>query len=62
MTKEEVLKAMQEYVLHLKDISARAKLIAEELSKLNPEDQKWYEDNYRKWLIAQALTAQALTK
>lgn len=56
MTKEEVLKAMQEYILHLKDISAKAKLISEALSKLSPEEQKWYEENYRKWLIAQGLT------
>jgi len=50
MNRDELLKAMQNHILQLKAMSDRGKIIREELLKLNETDQKWFEENFRKWL------------
>ena len=50
MNRDELLKAMQNHILQLKAMSDRGKIIREELLKLNEADQKWFEENFRKWL------------
>lgn len=51
MTKEQTLKLMQDHILQLKALSDKAKLIRAELLKLSPEDSKWYEKEFSKWLM-----------
>ena len=50
MSREEILKLMQNYVLQLKAMSERGLIIKEELLKMTEEDSKWYEENFSKWL------------
>jgi len=50
MSKEDILKLMQNYVLQLKAMSERGLIIKEELEKMNEADSKWYEENFSKWL------------
>ena len=50
MNRDDLLKAMQNHILQLKALSDKGKIIREELLKLNEADQKWFEENFRKWL------------
>lgn len=50
MTKEEILRLMQNHILQLKALSDKGLIIRNELLQLNQEDAKWFEDNYFKWL------------
>lgn len=53
MTKEEILKKMQEYVIDLKAMSDRGSVLKEELSKMTVEEVKWYDGEFCKWLNSQ---------
>jgi hypothetical protein len=55
MTKEQILQAMQEHVIQLKIIGDKSKVLQDELLKLSPEDKKWYEQEFSKWLIGNGL-------
>ena len=50
MNRDELLKAMQNHILQLKAMSDKGAIIRDELLKLNEADQKWFEENFRKWL------------
>lgn len=50
MSREEILKLMQNYVLQLKTMSERGTMIQGELLKMTEDDAKWYEENFSKWL------------
>ena len=50
MTREDLLKAMQNHILQLKALSDKGAVIRDELLKMNEVDQKWFEENFRKWL------------
>jgi len=50
MNRDELLKAMQNHILQLKALSDKGAIIRDELLKLNEADQKWFEENFRKWL------------
>jgi len=50
MTREDLLKAMQNHILQLKALSDKGAVIREELLKLNEADQKWFEENLQKWM------------
>ena len=50
MNRDELLKAMQNHILQLKALSDKGAVIRDELLKMNEVDQKWFEENFRKWL------------
>ena len=53
MTKEEILKKMQDYVIELKVLSDKGSVIKEALSKMTVEEVKWYDGEFCKWLNSQ---------
>lgn len=55
MTREALLKAMQQHTLQLKGMSDRGAVLKQELLKLNAFDAKWFEESYTKFLIENGL-------
>ena len=53
MTKEQILKSMQDYVIELKVMSDKGSILKEALSKMSVEEVKWYDVEFCKWLNSQ---------
>jgi len=53
MTKEQILKSMQDYVIELKVMSDKGSILKEALSKMSVEEVKWYDVEFCKWLNEQ---------